>query len=339
MITFREASHMMSFQNIGGRFPILPWPSVWKEFQMFGLQLFFGDWTRASDEIKSAAPFVFGFIILVSALAFVRRRSAFGSAQLWMLGGAITISYTLARMFAFKLYIPDRYLQMPMGLFLIILCTVSVWSACARREADQRVYSAALQPLCLVWLFLGVCQLSGLGLKGTQMFDACYTRRAGLWDFLKTQTPAQAVIAGQPSLLDGVQLFGQRIGYMTTEAAHPFYNRYFAEVKRRIYLSFRAHYATNWQSFYNLVSSAKIDYFAFQASDFTPGSIHRAGYDLPFLDDVRKLSSGPLESYVFSQLPNELDRQRFPFLVYRDQKTAVIDVAALGEFLKRAPQS
>ncbi len=338
MATLEQASDLQGFSKRGGRFPILPFSDPWDEFQAVGLQVFTGPWRELSERQAAAVPaiFIFALLTLATVIAFqlLRGRKVFELINLELVGfgAAIAICYFLSRQFAFSLYIPERYLGMPLGIFFVTFVPVIIWKLCAGVSNGR---TAKAQILGMSALVAAVLMSAGVGTRGPEMFEVCYSQRADLWDFLRAETQPDALIAGHPTLLDGVQLFARRSGYITTETAHPFYDAYYAEVKRRIVLVFTAHYSTDWHAFYNLLEPEKIDYFVFRNGSFKPENVHRTVYQIPFINLLRRLNSKPLSDYVFSKIPNELDPVNFPFVVRRDEWDTVIDIKALGLYLQR----
>jgi hypothetical protein len=227
---------------------------------------------------------------------------------------------------------------MPAGIFFALFVPSFLWLA---STAASRVSSAGIRDLgfrygAQLMLVFATFSFGGFGPRGPELFDVCYQRQEALWDFLKLKTSADAVIAGHPTTLDGVQLFGRRIGYITTETAHPFYDRYYAEVKRRMEVTFSAHYARDWRGFHTLLSREGIDYFVFRVGDFAPERLHRERYEIPFQNMIRRLNNFPREEFVFSSLPGAIDAEPHPYQVLRTNNVAVVDVAALGRWLERS---
>lgn len=349
MATLEHASGLQGFSKLGGRFPLLPLSAPWDEFQTVGLQVFTGPWRSLSNSQAAMVPVILLIVVMLLAggvlfrLLQGRKFSELFDPELVCFGCAVAICYSLSREFAFSLYIPERYLGMPLGIFFVAFIPVLVFRLCCERGCERRgggrtgdseLAPSKIQLLGMVALTSAVFASAGIGTRGPEMFEVCYRQRAELWDFLQTQTPPDALIAGHPTLLDGVQLFARRSGFITTETAHPFYDTYYAEVKRRIVVVFTAHYATDWRTFYKLLAPEKIDYFVFRNASFKPEALHRTVYQIPFINLLKRLNSKHLTKYVFSKLPAKIDLVNFPFLVYRSDSEAVIDVKELGVFLE-----
>jgi hypothetical protein len=50
---------------------------------------------------------------------------------------------------------------------------------------------------------------------------------------------------------------------------------------------------------------------------------------------VKQLTAGPVDSYTYKQLPEEVDLQRHPFMPFKDRISAGVDVKALRSYLQQ----
>lgn len=344
MATLAVASNLQGFSRPGGRFAVLPFPEPWIEFKTLALQLFTGFWSDLAQwKQQVVGPLFFIAVIAVVLVTVVRLRrgrkvSESVVPEFLGFGCVILGCYFLARAVAFALYIPDRYFGMPAGVFFAVFVPSFLWLVTSATNGASlgAIRGLGLRYGAQLMLVLATFAFGGFGARGPELFDVCYQRQEALWDFLKLKTSADAVIAGHPTTLDGVQLFGRRIGYVTTETAHPFYDRYYAEVKRRMEVTFSAHYAQDWRGFHTLLSREGIDYFVFRVGDFAPERLHRERYEIPFQNMIKRLNSFPREAFVFSALPQEVDSEQAPFQVLRTNNMAVVDIKALGQWLATA---
>jgi hypothetical protein len=238
MVSVSQASQMPEFQRPHGRFPFLPLLSASEEFSMFGLQAFLSRMDRSQPWWEENMGFVVGaLLIAVAALGGCRRRIAI-PGEVVFFGGAALVTYYLSRIFAFKLFVPDRHLQIPLVVFFIAAFCIGVWRACHRggfgavwHDTRLKMSWASVLACCSVgWL---VWQGSGLGLSGDANFNYPAWKRGHYYQWLRNNTPADALVACQPTHCDGVQLFAARRAFVTTETSQPFYPRYNLEMRRR----------------------------------------------------------------------------------------------------------
>ena len=239
--------------------------------------------------------------------------------------------YFASRQFAFKLYVPDRHLQFPMGFFWITTLSIGVWNVFkSGTKRDQWIGALGLLLLSfLIW------SGSKHGLQGAANFNYAFDKKGRIFSWVRASTPEQALIAGHPTFIDGVQLFGMRRGYVTTETSHPFYPIYYTEMNRRLIISLKAHYAKSFEELLTLLEPEGVNYFVFEKARFYPEALRTAVYFPPLNELVTELTSGDPENYVYRQLPKEVDLATYPWMPFRDDQSAVVDLKALREYLSR----
>lgn len=345
MVSYSEAKNMPEFFIDGGRFKMVPLLGRWDEIAENGFQTFVTKFYDPGDFLRENIPLiVVAVFILLLAAAALKKRRAFGPEVLTFLLGLL-ISYELARVFAFKLFVPQRYIQLPLATFFIVAFPAAFWILFHRKESETKVsvysssrlihaWGSALALACLaVCVWIG----AGSGLQGNANFNMPIDRRGDIWPWIAANTPVHALFAGHPTHVDPLPFFAARNAFATTETAHPFYDRYYAEIKRRLIISLRAQYARDFPEVLSLLEPEGIDYFIFRRADFLPGKRKKLGYFRPIGDLVKKLRSRDLTDYAAAQLPSTLDPVNFPFLVFIDDQSAVIDLHELKDFLLGLP--
>jgi hypothetical protein len=223
-----------------------------------------------------------------------------------------------------------------MAFFLITATAIGVWRLFHRSSdyRDTRLKNG--WPATLALLFLGcfVWFGSGNGLMGDANFNYSRDKRGGVFNWIKNNTAPAAHFAGHPTHIDGLMLFAERRALATTETAHPFYPVYFNEIKRRLELSLKAHYAQDPEEILALLKPEKVDYFIFARKKFYPEMLNKEEYFEPLNSLVQRLASHPPASYAYKKLA-ELGEG---VVVFRDDQSVIIDLAALEQALNRAPQ-
>ncbi len=346
MVTFEEASQMADFARPGGRFPFLPFNPVVSEVRTIGLETFVARFYNPPRIVRAAMPFVVLGAMGVLALVGIRKRRVVFPAEIVTFGLAALTVYGLSRVLAFKLYVPNRHLQIPMAIFFIFACTVATWRAFYRgprttpenKEAykDSRwKYAWTSTVALLAWGGL-VYAGSSTGLIGAANFNYSRDKKGGAFEWINKNTPESALIAGHPTHLDGVQLFAVRRGYVTTETTHPFYKGYYAEMYRRNEISLRAHYAATLEELVSILEPEGITHFVFRRSDFYPGAMDDVKFFASYKPLTDTLFSRPESQYAYRQLPPTVDMVKYPFMPYKDKFSVVVDVQALKEFLKNS---
>lgn len=364
MVTLKEAAHMPEFQAPDGRFPFLPFPPPWDEIRGIGFQAFLSRFFRP-DKIWQESPLtvikdkylpdwtwrdiipwlVLGICALSLLLIILRGKwkQLQQQSPLLVYGCCILIMYFLSRALAFRLYVPDRHLQFPLCFFFIFFMTAMLWQAFrgAQEKKDSKSSSLASSwPAYLAFAALaGVVYFgSGSGLDGPANFNYSSTKRGWIFPWIKQHTPEKALFAGHPIFIDGLMLFAERRGYITNETAHPFYLGYLKEVNRRLEISFRAHYAETLDELVNILGPEGIDYFIFERAKFYPEALRNAQYHPPLDALVKQLTSRPVHAYAFRALPSEVNTTEFPFLVFKDNRSVLIDVQLLKKYREEIKQ-
>ena len=340
MASYDEAMQLPEFQRPKGRFPFVPLNPALQEIRAFGFQAFVGRFYNPGNTLRAATPVVALLTLIGCAfLARRKRRYAIPAELLWF-GVAIFVVYFASRIFAFKLYVPDRHLQFPLAIFFIVTFPIALWrtfsgcSATTRHwQSNSSLRSDASATIALIALAGFIYLGSGTGLYGAANFNFARNKRGLVFEWIGTNTPQAALFAGNPTHIDPLPLFSARQAFMTTEAAHPFYDKYRLEVRRRLEIELRANYAATLQELVAIVEPEGIDYFVFRREDFYPDALKQASYFPPFDGLVRQLSARDPNDFAFRKLPVKVDMQRFPFMPYKDEQSVLIDIAALKKYL------
>lgn len=339
MVNYETAQTMPEFQSPDGRFPYLPFRPIWPEIKAFGFQAFLSRFHAQTPEFRTTLIYlIFGAFAALALLCRARKRQPFPGILAPFPFAAI-LTYLAARQFAFKLYVPDRHLQFPLCFFLIAIFSVVVWRAFSLgHEEGGRHTTAAVSRawpgilgLTLLAAFIYFC--SGMGLRGPANFNYSLDKKGNVFKWLRDRTEKTALVAGHPTFIDGTQLFAMRRAYVTTETAHPFYVAYAMEMRRRIELSLRAHYARDLRELLQILEPASVDYFVFERRQFYPEALASATYHPPHRDLVHQLASRHYMEYAYRELPQEIDLKSHPFMPFKDAHAVIVDVRRLKEFL------
>jgi hypothetical protein len=345
--SYSEAIKMPEFSRAGGRFSYLPFVPAAAELKSFALRTFFGKFSNPSPFWREyTLTIVCALLAAVTAVGAWRRRTAIPLSAWCFLVSSIVV-YFIARLAAFYLYVPDRHINIPLAMFWIFALTVGVWRVLQTGTVAESPSENETFTWRRSWLSMsGLCAVAFVVYSGSQLnlssnanFNYNDTRRGPWVRWLRENTPETSLIAGFPTFIDPVQLFSIRKGYATIETWHPFYTAYNEEMKRRLFISLRAHYAENLAELVNILSAEKIDYFVFERQRFYPDRLRNTRYFKIFQPLLDELTSRPPERYAFRQLPLQVDMQKFPFMPYRDKVSAVVDVRKLREFLQQQVSS
>ncbi len=337
MVTLEKASSMPEFDRYGGRFAFLPFRPIWEEINTTGMQAFVARWYNPGPLLKeNIGLFVVAALLLV-LWAGVRRKREVIPIELLIYLVSILSVYIASRELAFLLYVPDRHVQFPLGFFFIFAFPIGLWRLFHRgldnhsSELRKAFGSAVALAALGIFIYLG----SDDGLKGPANFNWFSQKRGDVFTWLRNNSPKDAVIAGHPTHIDGVQLFGMRKAYATTETTHPFYLDYLAEMERRLEITWRAYYAKDLSVLVELLEPEGVDYFVYKRGDFYAESLKTASYFKPLNALVQELANRNPEDYAFNKLPPSLDPEHFPYMVFKDGQSVIIDIAKLKTYLSQ----
>lgn len=344
MVSLEEASRMPEFSRPRGRFPFLPLRPASEELEMFGWQAFLSRMNRASPFWRENTDvMVIGGLALIGAVGLRRRRAVFPH-EVVLFGVASLITYSLSRLVAFKLFVPDRHIQIPMVFVFISLCCVGTWRALHNygttefksnsSQSDSRLRHAWASLVGLVLVGFLVWEGSGAGLAGNANFNYPISKRGGYYEWLRAHAPEDALVACHPTHCDGVQLLAERKAFVTTETSHPFYPRYNSEMRRRSELALRAQFSESLEGLVTLLEPEGITYFVFRRADFLPGALPKVTFFPPLDVLAKQLAARPSGKFVYYELSDERNSVKYPFVTFADSFSVVVDVRALSAYLR-----
>jgi len=305
------------------------------EWWRFGFQVFYNKWDRPSGILAYIIPLAVLSVSLVLVLFGFLKKLKIIPLEVLMFGLSAALVHELSRVLAFYLYVPNRHLQVPMAFFFIVVFSTGIWQIiCHIYNKDGEIkYLKAL--LAFGVLSLLVIFGSGDGLQGKANFNTHKFQKGKFAHWIRENTPEQALIAGYPTLVDAVPLFGERRVYISTEMAHPFYRGYYEQIRERINYSLRAHYAKNLAELYDIVVPLGITYFVFQRALFYPDALEKASFFKPYDQVVFSLTRGDANQYAYRELPKSVDLSVAPYMPFKDGVAAVVDIHRLGKYLGR----
>lgn len=324
---------MPEFQKEGGRFAFLPFPEIREDLTNYGFRVFINKRLSPKNARYWVPRIALALVAAFCVLTLIYKRK-FIPKEILIFGIAALTCYQLARLMAFKLYVPDRHLTIPLAFFFIIGFTVALWRLSAlvgsRSQTGQLSIAWSLYLALSGLVYWGLGSGTQPGIKGIANFNYNDHQWGGASLWIKDNTPEDSLIGGHPTVLDPMQLFGRRKAFATSETWHPFYDRYNAEIERRLEISFRAHYASTLNEFISLLEPEGIDYFIFLREWMKPASLPTVGYFEPLNDLVHKLASKPFCEYAYFRIPKE----RRDIVPFYDRVGLLVDIHQLKKALK-----
>jgi len=272
LVTAREMVNHPEFYA-HGRYQILPEPSfLWALISPWEFIPPFHEWGPVAGGLVCAG------LLALMAIGLWRLDWRAWAKRLKPAGYLLLASfslYCLARILLLRLFVPDRYLMYTLSLFYCLLLALALEQALRVARWPRHLAIAALVAAAC----LGAWRLTGVGLKDYSAYRALYSALA--------TTPKDALIAGQPNLMDTIPTFARRRAFATYELAHPWSRGYWAKLKPRLEDLFRAYYASDPQVVVDFCRKYGIDFIIVDDRHFTPaflkGGEFRFPYDKPYV--------------------------------------------------------
>lgn len=193
----------------------------------------------------------------------------------WWVGLSSVLLYFLARIFLLKLFIPDRYVNYTFNLFYCLALAICLRAALKIGQWPRKLMLMALVLVTLI----SAARLYGVGLKDYSAYRALYAALAA--------TPKDALIAGQPNLMDEIPTFVQRRALVTYKLAHPWSKGYWQKIQPRLHDLFNAYYASDPQEVVAFCRKYNVSFLIVDDRHFTPaflkGGIFLFPYAQPYI--------------------------------------------------------
>ncbi len=266
--------------HAGGRLNLLPIPSL-------GWELVARPWSVFAPFRQGLVPGIAFTCLLLPALVLGARRARWQAlaphaAVLGSLLGASLGLYAVARLAAFKLFVPSRYLEYTTNILLCLGVAFLLDALFRPRLAGAPKILAASLLACA--LLLGAARQYGV-----ELYD--YSAGTALYEYARS-TPKSARFAGPPELMDNVLTFGQRNVYASFELAHPWSTGYWTQLGPRLERLATASYATHPEELARFCHEEGIDFFVVDQRQYEPEFLARTPFFEPFSTRIRKLAAG-----------------------------------------------
>lgn len=326
LTTKKQAEKDPTFKR-GGRIPVLPFRDPFIIFARTARLPFIQKGDTPIDsvgesykELKQAGPWLI-FILLFGLVALGLAPRPFVALALMM--GAATL-YLAARIWAFRLYIPDRYLQYGVPMVTIAMTTQvfgrlrfenlelgSLVLGLSKRRgerSDKRTgqklpimsskkppetsSNLRIQHNLGALVFMGIfLALTGTGVKKDTGMAINGKKHQKLHRLLQ-RLPLDARIAAHPKDADDIPFWAARASTGGTETAHPWYQHSWKKQKKRFKDIFRLLYATKTSTMFKIAQKYKITHILCNRSRYGGRFRKRALYYEPFGAFVKKLLKG-----------------------------------------------
>ncbi len=227
----------------GGRSPYLPFSPI---SYFFEKELFRRNYFFSILIILAPFFFVFQWIRGITVYRIISPILALAIASISL--------FEAAKIFLFRLYIPDRYLTYS----LIVLGTLlaAIGASFILMLFRKRLSKSIVLAILLVFGLISNIQQDKFR-RPLIMINA--THRAGLLQFIAT-LPKDTLIASDPYLSDDIRTFSQRKTLLSYELAHPWFTHYREKVEQRIKDFYSAYFSETLENLQQLKKTYGVDY-------------------------------------------------------------------------------
>jgi hypothetical protein len=266
--------------HAGGRLELLPFPTL-------GWELFARPWAAFAPFREGYAPGIAFTCLAVPVLVLGAWRADWRglsphATRLAAVAVASLVLYAVARLAAFKLFMPSRYLEYCTNIGLALGAAVALDALL--RPALARAPKGAAPALLACALALGMYRQYGV-----ELYD--FSEGATLYAFAQS-TPKGARFAGPPDVMDNVLTFGNRNVYATFELAHPWSQGYWQVIGQRLERLADAAYASDPETLRRFCQEERIDYFVVDHRQYAPEFLARGAFFEPYASRIRRLAEG-----------------------------------------------
>ncbi len=232
------------------------------------------------------------FFILSLFLFFIvfGRKIFFLPRGLWPLFLAAIIGYLLSDYFLLRLYLPDRYTQYPLPVFMIILMAFYYGKFLDSFSPGTK----RILPLIFICFAGYVVEKPSLT-PGVKMI---HVRGPTLHRFLG-QLPKDSLIAAPPYLADNIPVFSRRRVLFSYELSHPWITGYWKTMEERTYDYFDAYFSENKETVLRISKKHNITHWVIGRRDFNKKSLRKRTYYFePFQSHIKKTTRWKRSFYL-----------------------------------------
>jgi len=199
----------------------------------------------------------------------------------FLLAGSLVL-YTVARIMALTLFVPDRYISYTINLLYALGLAICLRFTVASLLAHRKLAGACL--------LLAAASLGAWRLTDASLYD--YRDGAALYAAV-ARLPKDALLAGNPNVLDNVLTFGRRNVLAGYELAHPWSLGYWKRYAPRLADQAAAYYAKDPATVLTVARKYGLTHMVVRESDFTPKALAGSPVFEPFDTRIRELAAKP----------------------------------------------
>ena len=294
VLLLRQARHMPEV-GVNGRYKLIPLPkaSVEIEKNFEKLSMTSGDsplpFLEHFTNESGGAPLYFFvcFALLLSIVGLARPPCV----SLYVAIGGI-ILFSLAILFAFRLYLPERIIlyALPPTFLYLLLSTYTGIGYDSFGGIISRISS-----LIAILVFIA---FFGIAFKGPIGLTVNAHPEKELFQLLQT-LPEDALFSGHPLRINNIPLWAKRRILVSYETSQIFYDKAWKEIKGRTYDNFEAYYASDLGPLKVLRRKYGVDYMLIYEADISSFYAKYCHYFDPFNKYLSLLCRKPSKELIW----------------------------------------
>lgn len=318
------ASYKVVFDNNAGaafaRLKNVPFPSITA-------------FNASNDQVLFVGPAMLGVLAVAFQVWRRRAKPLAGDTEtrplipfeVPMLFAAAFAGYVLARVFAYKLYIPHRMLAHSWPELMVVAACILAFQALSSTLRRKHLATAIA-----VALLLGLTTVvSGAAVQGRAYRS--YAKDAKLYTWVSKKTPLDAQFAGNLQIMDEIPLFAQRQVFANWKLSHPFRLGYYAAFEKRIIDMYAAYYSPDLKDVVAFGETNDIDYMIVDHTRFEKLESGDGQLYNPLRGKVKPLyERGKREGFALASPPDDV-------VVFKHRVYKVLDMKKLAAWVAAHP--
>lgn len=306
-----------------GKEPVLPFPDLSEQSAIY----FANPFTHAESFLPASIPKQYDWkkdstvaLLIIAGLILIvyLGLSPMPRIALALMLASLTIS-VLARVFAFKLYLPDLYSQFGMPVSAVLFPVEIVGSVGRGKASKGLKMMGHLFTVLLIFVVTGLLQNPSLEGEGLNMSRY---QRASLYDYLQS-LPVESRILAHPADSDAMTYWTGKPATVGLRQFQPLFTEIWEKQKARAFEALIALYAANREDVTKFCDYYGTTHLVLRDGRYGDDFKLKAHFFEPFnsfADELLKTTRR--EDLVFSKLPPEA-------VVFNDDSFKVVDLSLL----------
>ena len=225
--------------------------------------------------------FILLLLTIISVLYFKRKILANIPKEVYFMLISGFVLQSLAALLLFRLHLPSRYVRYPLPLVLMLILAYGIYLLSKDRKTMP--------------VFVGLLILLPIFYIPKIDYMPVHCQDKEVYGYLKT-LPKSALVAGHPTDMNCMALFGQIKPFIMSELNTPYYKDYYEIVRKRNLDFFSAYYSDSRLKVQNFCKDNSITHLIVNKEHFDEGFLNK-----------RRIFYEPFNSYIKNITKNRKD--------------------------------